>query len=60
MAIKRGVSVKKKEKLIEGFEPSRRAFIRKTVGAGFSVPVVSTFTMAGLMARPNLAQANLS
>ncbi len=52
--------MKKKDDLIEEFQPSRRDFIRKAVGAGFAVPVIATFTMTGLMSRPASAGANQS
>jgi hypothetical protein len=38
----------------------RRDFLRKALGAGFVAPVVATFSMAGLMARPAAAQSNQS
>ena len=52
--------MKKKDELVEEFEPSRRDFIRKAVGTGFTVPVIATFTMTGLMSRPAFAAQNQS
>jgi len=48
------------DKAIENISPSRRAFVRKAVGAGFVAPVVGTFTMSGLMMSPQVANAALS
>ena len=50
--------MKKKDDLIEEFQPSRRDLIRKAIGAGFAVPVIATFTMTGLMSRPASAQGS--
>ncbi|MBT4519889.1 MAG: hypothetical protein HOC23_07770 [Halieaceae bacterium] len=46
--------------VLESISPERRAFLRKSVKAGFVLPVVGTFTMSGLMATPAAAQANMS
>jgi hypothetical protein len=46
--------------LLESVSPERRDFLRKSVKAGFALPVVGTFTMSGLMATPAAAQANMS
>ena len=46
--------------ILESVSTSRRKFIKKSVKAGFSLPVVATFTMSGLMATPASAQSNSS
>ncbi len=46
------------EKILESIDESRRGFIRKAIGAGFVAPLVASFTMSGLMARPASAQPN--
>ncbi len=38
----------------------RRDFLRKAAGMGFTVPVVASFSMSGLMAGPAYASGNLS
>ena len=38
----------------------RRDFLKKAVKVGVVAPTVATFSMSGLMARPALAQSNLS
>ena len=38
----------------------RRVFLKKAVKVGVVAPTVATFSMSGLMARPALAQSNLS
>ncbi len=48
----------KSEEALTKFSPKRREFIRKAANAGFVVPVVATFTMSGLIARPAAAQPN--
>ncbi|MEE2776578.1 MAG: hypothetical protein VYE73_07425 [Acidobacteriota bacterium] len=47
----------KREEALEEFDESRRDFVRKAGVAGFVAPVVASFTMSGLMARPAAAQA---
>jgi hypothetical protein len=48
----------KKEAVLSKVDPSRREFLQKAAGASFIVPVVASFTMSGLMARPASAQTN--
>ncbi len=48
------------EEMIEKFPEERRAFLQKAVKAGFAVPVIATFSMSGLMARPAAAGHNMS
>lgn len=48
----------KKKAVLSEVEPSRREFLQKAAGASFIVPVVASFTMSGLMARPASAQTN--
>ena len=50
----------KREDIIAKVSPARREFMRKAVKAGFILPVVGTFSMSGLMARPAAAQSNMS
>jgi hypothetical protein len=49
---------KKRDAVLSQVDPSRRDFLQKAAGASFIVPVVASFTMSGLMARPASAQAN--
>jgi len=49
---------KKRESVLSQVDPSRREFLQKAAGASFIVPVVASFTMSGLMARPASAQSN--
>lgn len=48
------------EAALANMTPSRRQFIRNAARAGFLAPVIASFTMSGLMARPASAQANMS
>jgi len=48
----------KRESVLSQVDPSRREFLQKAAGASFIVPVVASFTMSGLMARPASAQSN--
>lgn len=50
----------KNEEILNEFDASRRSFVRKAAAAGFVAPVVATFTMSGLMARPAAAQGGNS
>lgn len=50
----------KSEDVIEKISPARRDFVRKAISAGFVLPMVGTFSMSGLLARPASAQSNLS
>ena len=49
-----------KKNILENVSAPRRDFVKKAVKAGFIAPVVGSFTMSGLMARPAVAQSNLS
>jgi hypothetical protein len=48
----------KSEAIIANLPEERRSFLRKAVRAGIIVPAVATFSMSGLMARPEAAQSN--
>jgi len=37
----------------------RREFLKKAVKVGYMVPLVATFTMSGLMGRPQAAHSNM-
>ncbi len=50
----------KSQDVMAKMSPARRDFIRKAVSAGFVLPVVGTFSMSGLLARPASAQSNMS
>ena len=54
------MSKSKQDEIITKVSPSRREFMRKAAKAGFVLPVVGTFSMSGLLARPASAQSNLS
>ena len=50
----------KTEAVISKYPEERRAFLRTAAKAGFSIPVIATFSMTGLMARPASAMPNMS
>jgi hypothetical protein len=50
----------KKEGITDHLPEERRSFLRKAVKVGIIVPAVATFSMAGLMGRPEAQQSNLS
>lgn len=52
------MSEKKTNNPLESVSVNRRDFVRKSLKAGFIVPVVGTFTMSGLMSSPAAAQDN--
>ena len=55
-----GEMSEKSKEVIEKVSPARRDFVRKSVGAGFVLPAVATFSMSGLMSRPAAAVSNMS
>lgn len=54
------MSDNEKKQLLEKVSVNRRDFVRKSLKAGFVLPVVGTFTMSGLMSTPAAAQSNQS
>ncbi len=54
------MSEREKKEIMDSISVERRAFVSKAVKAGFSLPVVATFTMTGLMATPAAAAPNMS
>jgi hypothetical protein len=49
-----------KDKKLSEISPERREFVKKAVKLGFALPVIATFSMSGLMARPASAASNMS
>jgi len=54
------MSKRKKDEIIESVSAGRREFVRKALKTGYVLPVVGTFTMTGLMAKPAAALSNQS
>ena len=53
-------SESKDDAVVESAVPDRRSFLRKAAGLGFTVPVIASFAMTGMMAGPAYAGGNLS